>query len=34
MNKSPEENNVFQEQESEKQPTITPSTVVITKEVE
>jgi hypothetical protein len=28
---SPEENNVFQEQESEKQPEITPSTVVITE---
>jgi hypothetical protein len=33
---SPEENNVFQEQENEnnKQPTITPSTVVITEEIE
>jgi hypothetical protein len=31
---SPEENNIFQEQENEKQPTITPSTVVITEEIE
>jgi hypothetical protein len=31
---SHEENNIFQEQESEKQPTITPSTVVITEEIE
>jgi hypothetical protein len=30
---SPEENNVFQEQESEKKPTITPSIVVITEEI-
>jgi hypothetical protein len=31
---SPEENNVSQEQENEKQPAITPSTVVITEEIE
>ena len=31
---SPEENNVFQEQESEKHPTITPLTVVIIEEIE
>jgi hypothetical protein len=31
---SPKENNVSQEQENEKQPTITPSTVVITEEIE
>jgi hypothetical protein len=31
---SHEENNVFQEQESEKQPAITPSTMAITEEIE
>jgi hypothetical protein len=31
---SHEENNIFQEKESEKQPTITPSTMVITEEIE
>ena len=31
---SPEENNVSQEQENEKQPTITPSTMVIIEEIE
>jgi hypothetical protein len=31
---SPEQNDVSQEQENEKQPTITPSTVVITEEIE
>jgi hypothetical protein len=31
---SPEENNVFQEQENEKQPAITPLTMVITEEIE
>jgi hypothetical protein len=30
---SPKENNVFQEQESGKQPAITPWTVVITEEI-
>jgi hypothetical protein len=31
---SPEENNISQEQENEKQPTITPLTLVITEEIE
>jgi hypothetical protein len=31
---SPEENNVSQEKENEKQPAITPSTVVIKKEIQ